>query len=397
MYPDESWRPLDEAEESISSFVTRWRAKVAGMVDRPKERSIDMVLGTSVPRFARRVLWASPDPGEVGAISYRTGGPRITRLIGLLHRAHFSLPQDVISGLCSEPYTICTEAARQFTPLGMTLTRAFEKLRDAGVIVPLAPRPLPHPIPPHFRLHEHCLYHRFEARSIISSFHSSSCFILLSPAFASVRVFTRFQRSRHDYVGWMPVFSIGHVRSREHDVRGFGQRMGGHHFMSLFTLSPSHIELPVRTHDVFYALHIMHEGSCGMTLHWGIAISEGVFIGDTVALLDTLHWDTLYSSMVGHSRDGEHFSLEHSHPIWILYTGACPSFGGRSDWFLTLEHLTSDREIIGLFHVVLIAYWGIATLLEVLTLRLDFLFVIAAYDGLWSYRHLGFSLLGILG
>ncbi|KAL6339829.1 hypothetical protein AAG906_034917 [Vitis piasezkii] len=50
---------------------------------------------------------------------------------------------------------------RQFTPLGMTLTRAFEKLRDAGVIVPLAPRPLPHPIPPHFRSHEHCLYHRF--------------------------------------------------------------------------------------------------------------------------------------------------------------------------------------------------------------------------------------------
>ena len=40
---------------------------------------------------------------------------------------------------------------------------------------------------------------------------------------------------------------------------------------------------------------------------------------------------------------------------------------------------------IGLFHVVLIAYWGIATLLEVLTLRLDFLFVIAAYDGLRSY------------
>ncbi|RVW52036.1 hypothetical protein CK203_079563 [Vitis vinifera] len=49
---------------------------------------------------------------------------------------------------------------RQFTPLGMTLTRAFEKLRDAGVIAPLAPRPLPHPIPPHFRSHEHCLYHQ---------------------------------------------------------------------------------------------------------------------------------------------------------------------------------------------------------------------------------------------
>ena len=38
--------------------------------------------------------------------------------------------------------------------------------------------------------------------------------------------------------------------------------------------------------------------SCGMTLYWGIAILERVFIGDTVTLLDTLHWDTLYSLMV---------------------------------------------------------------------------------------------------
>ena len=44
----------------------------------------------------------------------------------------------------------------------MTLTRAFENLRDTGVIVPLAPRPLLHLIPSHFRLHEHCLYHRIQ-------------------------------------------------------------------------------------------------------------------------------------------------------------------------------------------------------------------------------------------
>ena len=58
------------------------------------------------------------------------------------------------------PYT--QRPARQFAPLGMTLTRAFEKLRDSGLIVPLAPRPLPHPIPPHFRSHEHCLYHQIQ-------------------------------------------------------------------------------------------------------------------------------------------------------------------------------------------------------------------------------------------
>ena len=61
---------------------------------------------------------------------------------------------------------------------------------------------------------------------------------------ASVGAFTWFRRSWHDFVGRMPVFSISHVRSWKHE-RGFGQRMGGHHFRSLFTLSPSHIELPV--------------------------------------------------------------------------------------------------------------------------------------------------------
>ena len=39
-----------------------------------------------------------------------------------------------------------------------------------------------------------------------------------------------------------------------------------------------------------------------MTLHWGIAILDSVFIGDTVTLLDILHWDTLLSLMVDFSR-----------------------------------------------------------------------------------------------
>ncbi|RVW44006.1 hypothetical protein CK203_074925 [Vitis vinifera] len=213
-------------EESISSFVTRWRAKVAGMVDRPKEQDqIDMVLRNLQPRFARRLvgipfqdlrslvqaafnveeaiargLWTdttpSPDSkgkkligpfgrsGEVGAISYQHRRPAHHSLYRPpTVRAHFLHPQyQYRSDYAQEPYIAQTSMqprpphpraathppprpyaqrpARQFTPLGMTLTRAFEKLRDAGVIVPLAPRPLPHPIPPHFRSHEHCLYHQ---------------------------------------------------------------------------------------------------------------------------------------------------------------------------------------------------------------------------------------------
>ena len=126
---------------------------------------------------------------------------------------------------------------------------------------------------------------------------------------ASVRAFTRFQRSRHDFVGRMPVFSIGHVRSQKHDVRGFGQRMGGHYFMSLFTLSPSHIELPVasplsltRAHSLFFH-HLIY------LLHW---------VGDPIVLAcyvwirhEFQTWHT-YSSLILHSslwyfRLGHHF------------------------------------------------------------------------------------------
>ena len=45
------------SDESISSFFSRSKAKVAGMIDRPKEQDqIDMVLWNLQPRFARRLV-----------------------------------------------------------------------------------------------------------------------------------------------------------------------------------------------------------------------------------------------------------------------------------------------------------------------------------------------------
>ncbi|RVW62919.1 hypothetical protein CK203_059752 [Vitis vinifera] len=48
---------MQRPDESISSFVTRWRAKVTGMIDRHKEQDrIDMVLRNLQPRFVRRLV-----------------------------------------------------------------------------------------------------------------------------------------------------------------------------------------------------------------------------------------------------------------------------------------------------------------------------------------------------
>ncbi|KAL6340617.1 hypothetical protein AAG906_010525 [Vitis piasezkii] len=188
---------------SLSGAAQRWFASV--------EPSRLRTWGDVAHEFTRRVLWAShfktsrvrfstfsveeaiarglwtdttPSPDKVGAISYQHRRPAHHSLYRPpTVRAHFPHPQyQYQSDYVQEPYIAQTSMqprpshpratthppprpyaqrpTRQFTPLGMTLTRAFEKLRDGGLIVPLAPRPLPHPIPPHFRSHEHCLYHQ---------------------------------------------------------------------------------------------------------------------------------------------------------------------------------------------------------------------------------------------
>ncbi|KAJ9707510.1 hypothetical protein PVL29_002513 [Vitis rotundifolia] len=42
----------------------------------------------------------------------------------------------------------------------MPLSQAFRKLTDAGLLTLLAPRLLPQPISPQFRMDLHCAYHQ---------------------------------------------------------------------------------------------------------------------------------------------------------------------------------------------------------------------------------------------
>ncbi|KAL6347561.1 hypothetical protein AAG906_026086 [Vitis piasezkii] len=61
---------------------------------------------------------------------------------------------------------------RQFSQLGMPLSRAFQKLMEGGLLTTLAPRPPPQPLPPQFRMDLHskcdhepftCSHHTFGA------------------------------------------------------------------------------------------------------------------------------------------------------------------------------------------------------------------------------------------
>ena len=49
---------------------------------------------------------------------------------------------------------------RQFTQLGMPLSRAFQRLVKGGLIIPLPPRPPLQPTPSRFRADLHCAYHQ---------------------------------------------------------------------------------------------------------------------------------------------------------------------------------------------------------------------------------------------
>ncbi|RVW42035.1 hypothetical protein CK203_117565 [Vitis vinifera] len=161
MYLDESWRSPDKCQTSLFLPLS----VVGG------QRWLDLkslVHAISVEESIARGLWTytTPSPNIKGkkpvGSSSRSGEyqPVYVQQPYIAQTSMQPRPPHPRTTIPLPPRPYAQRPARQFTPLGMTLTRAFEKLRDASMIVPLAPRPLLHLIPPHFRLHEHCSDHQ---------------------------------------------------------------------------------------------------------------------------------------------------------------------------------------------------------------------------------------------
>lgn len=53
-----------------------------------------------------------------------------------------------------------TKKPRTFHPLGITLSRALEKLQKHGVLTPLPPSPPPDPLPPRYKTNAYYKYHQ---------------------------------------------------------------------------------------------------------------------------------------------------------------------------------------------------------------------------------------------
>ena len=183
-------------DESVTSFISRWREKIAQIIDRPSERDqIGMIMRSLQPRFARhlmgfpqtdfgslvqalygieegisRGLWADSSPSDSKGKKPGSGPrPSDVSAIGMTgHRSprhppfqrQFSdTPYQMIGRGQYRPATPFRPVGHTFL-LGMPLSRAFQRLVEGGLIVPLPPRPPPQPTPPGFRTDLHCAYHQ---------------------------------------------------------------------------------------------------------------------------------------------------------------------------------------------------------------------------------------------
>ncbi|KAL6316726.1 hypothetical protein AAG906_019657 [Vitis piasezkii] len=131
-------------DETVTSFISRWREKIAQIIDRPSERDqISMIMKSLQPRFARHLM----------------GFPHVD--FGSLVRALYGIEEGIARGHAHYPRLgLHTETDRRFSQLGMPLSRAFQKLMEGGLLTALAPRPPPQPLPPQFRMDLHCAYHQ---------------------------------------------------------------------------------------------------------------------------------------------------------------------------------------------------------------------------------------------
>ncbi|RVW59359.1 Transposon Ty3-G Gag-Pol polyprotein [Vitis vinifera] len=173
-------------EESVTSFISRWREKISQIIDRPSERDqISMIMRSLQPRFARHLmgfpirildLWyrlcmgkrpsGGQRSGDVGAISsagmrpsrrYQTVGQ--TPGLFLLHTSQRGLLPHISTPSSTDHY-LCAEATTSVCSVGYAFESSFSEAHRGWIMIPLASRPLPQPIPPRFRMDLHCSYHQ---------------------------------------------------------------------------------------------------------------------------------------------------------------------------------------------------------------------------------------------
>jgi hypothetical protein len=181
-------------DETLAAFIVRWRGKVSQMRNRPADdEQIDMVLKAMLPQYyerlyatdiqdfsalmrvasrveeklaeATRVEQSLDDPKANETFCTHGGSQLVSAIADQLHGHPHSAPGRSLSRhvprcKASGGQYSSRGPQRVFSDLGMTPSRAFEKLGAANRIAPLEPRAVPNPPPPGFMPHEFCKFHQ---------------------------------------------------------------------------------------------------------------------------------------------------------------------------------------------------------------------------------------------
>ncbi|RVW12913.1 hypothetical protein CK203_097113 [Vitis vinifera] len=106
------------SEESVTSFISHWREKISHIIDLPSENEqISMIMRSLQPKETSYVIPSTPSPTDY--------------------------------------YLFCTETDTIVLPTRYAFEQSFPEAHGGWLVDQLAPRPVPQPVPPRFRMDLH--------------------------------------------------------------------------------------------------------------------------------------------------------------------------------------------------------------------------------------------------
>ncbi|RVW29098.1 Retrovirus-related Pol polyprotein from transposon 17.6 [Vitis vinifera] len=170
-------------EESVTSFISRWREKISQIIDRPPEKDqISMIMRSLQPRFARHLMgFPHTDFGSLVQALYGieegiarglcSAGMRPSRRYQTVGQtpgltACFAAhvverpPAPYIRPPSSTDHYLCAEATTLVCSVGYAFESSFSEARRGWIIDSISIQAFTPTIPPHFRMDLHCSYHQ---------------------------------------------------------------------------------------------------------------------------------------------------------------------------------------------------------------------------------------------
>ncbi|KAL0008446.1 hypothetical protein SO802_009948 [Lithocarpus litseifolius] len=142
-----------EPKESFLAFITKWRSKVAQMMNKPnEEEKLTMVVKNLFPIYHKTI---KNEEAPKFKRNFGHSNSKIAKISNIYKIDPYQLivPVQVSQGLSPRP-------RREFHELYMSASQVFEKMKAIGLLKPLDLRPILNPLPTKFDVSKRCAYHQ---------------------------------------------------------------------------------------------------------------------------------------------------------------------------------------------------------------------------------------------